>query len=261
MNYQKYIFTFLFFPLIACTPTKQSTIDTTLQSKVDSILQNKMTEINAISGQAIVMDIAGNIKAMVGNGQKQSSSLMRAVSIYEALETGKIHLSDMVDTEQGIAIINGDTIKDHNWHRGGYGKITLKQGLAYESEIAVSKALQIAGIEAVDSLATPLEMLKLFNGIIKNDSLKSAFRHCITDGLGKPASSDKVEVAGLSGRRIISLENSENPEYAVEFIGYCPADEPKYSIIVSMNKIGLPASGGAMGGSVFKDIVELMNNN
>ena len=41
--------------MIACTPTKQSTIDTTLQTKVDSILHNKMSEINDISGQAIVM--------------------------------------------------------------------------------------------------------------------------------------------------------------------------------------------------------------
>ena len=50
--------------MIACTPTKQSMIDTTLQSKVDSILQNKMSEINAISGQAIVMEVQkGDIKA------------------------------------------------------------------------------------------------------------------------------------------------------------------------------------------------------
>ena len=245
--------------MLACTPTKKSTIDTTLQSTVDSILQNKMSEINAISGQAIVMDIEGNIKAMVGNGKKQPSSLMRPISLHKALETGKVHLSDTVDTEEGIAIINGDTIKDHNWHRGGYGKITLKQGLACESNTAVAKATKMADIEAVDSLVTPLEMLKLFNSIIKNDSLKSALRYYITDGLGKQASSDKVEVAGFSGRSTISVDNSEKPEYAVEFIGYFPANAPKYSIIVSMNKVGLPASGGLMAGSVFKDIVEVLN--
>ena len=242
--------------ILSCSCNKRTTIDTTLQTKVDSILQNKMSEIDAVSGQAIIMDMTGNIKAMVGNSKKQSSSLMRAVSIHKALETGKVHLSDSVDTEEGVAIINGDTIKDHNWHRGGYGKITLKQGLASESEIAVSKALQMAGVETVDSLVTPLEMLKLFNSIIKNDSLKSAFRYCVTEGLGRPASTDKVEVAGLSGRKVVSKANPEKPEYAVEFIGYFPADEPKYSIIVSMNKIGFPASGGLMAGSVFKDIVD-----
>jgi len=50
---------------------------------------------------------------------------------------------------------------------------------------------------------------------------------------------------------------SEN-EYAVEFYGYFPADTPKYSIIVSMNKKGLPVSGGLMAGSVFSDIVDYM---
>ena len=245
--------------LTSCTKSN-STIDSNLQTKVDSILQFKMSEINAISGQAIVMDMAGNIKAMVGNGKKQPSSLMRPISLHKALETGKVHLSDTVDTEEGIAIINGDTIKDHNWHRGGYGKITLKQGVACNSSIAVAKATQMAGVEAVDSLVTPLEMLKLFNSIIKNDSLKSALRYYITDGLGKQASSDKVEVAGFSGRSTISVDNSEKPEYAVEFIGYFPANAPKYSIIVSMNKVGLPASGGLMAGSVFKDIVDYMNN-
>ena len=242
---------------IACTPIKQSTIDTTLQSKVDSILQNKMSEIGAISGQAIVMDIQANeIKAMVGNGKKQSSSLMRAVSIHKALETGKVVLSDTVDIGNGVIILNSDTIFDHNWHRGGYGRITLKKGLACESEIAIRLALDATGVEAVDSLVTPLEMLKLFNGIIKNDSLKSAFRFCVTEGLGRPASTDKVEVAGLSGRKVVSKANPEKPEYAVEFIGYFPADEPKYSIIVSMNKIGFPASGGLMAGSVFSEIVD-----
>jgi cell division protein FtsI (penicillin-binding protein 3) len=76
--------------------------------------------------------------------------------------------------------------------------------------------------------------------------------------LGKQASSDKVEVAGFSGRSTIWVDKLEKPEYAVEFIGYFPADAPKYSIIVSMNKKGLPASGGLMAGSVFKDIVDCM---
>ena len=44
--------------------------------------------------------------------------------------------------------------------------------------------------------------------------------------------------------------------YAVEFCGYFPTDNPKYSIIVSINKAGLPASGGLMVGDVFKKIAD-----
>lgn len=34
-----------------------STIDSTLQVRVDSILQNKLSELNALSGQAIIMEV------------------------------------------------------------------------------------------------------------------------------------------------------------------------------------------------------------
>ena len=130
-----------------------STIDPDLQSNVDSILQLKMSEINAISGQAIVMDMAGNIKAMVGNGKKQPSALMRVVSINNALDTKKISLSDIVDTGNGVVIFNGDTIFDHNWHRGGYGKISLKKGSVPESIIAF---LESTDFESAVRLAVSL---------------------------------------------------------------------------------------------------------
>jgi cell division protein FtsI/penicillin-binding protein 2 len=56
----------------------------------------------------------------------------------------------------------------------------------------------------------------------------------------------------------IANDGKMKTEYAVEYCGYFPADSPKYSIIVSMNKMGLPASGGLMAGSVFSEIVEFM---
>ena len=52
-------------------------------------------------------------------------------------------------------------------------------------------------------------------------------------------------------------QNSLVPPYAdipvsythlVEFCGYFPSDNPKYSIIVSINKKEIPASGGLMAG-------------
>ena len=97
------------------------------------------------------------------------------------------------------------------------------------------------------------------------DSLQMALVKVVTEGLGKPAQSDKVQVAGVSGGCQISTEedNSEgrvNTIYSVEYCGYFPADAPKYTIIVSMNKKGLPASGNLMAGSVFKEIVDYMSH-
>lgn len=266
-----------------------SAIDSTLQVKAISILENKLSELNALSGQAIIMEVqTGQIEAMVGLErkdsanyqpcenlpQKQALGLIQPLSILAALETGKVKLSDTVDVGNGIYSTNEIEIKDHNWHRGGYGTITIQQGLAVSSEIAVYKTIEKAfGSEQayqaqlkkmeinLDSLNT-LEMLTLYNEIAKNgniaskantDSLKQALKYVVTDGLGQSVKSEKVQVAGKTGA--LQLEDGS---YIVEFCGYFPADNPQYSIIVSINKEELPAAG-FMAGNVFKQIVNYMN--
>lgn len=153
-----------FIGLASCQPKQKtieltSTIDSTLQIKATSILENKLTELNALSGQAIVMEVqTGHIKAMVGLERKDSadyqpcenfsqaheSALMHPISLLAALETGKMKLSDMVDVGNGIYSIQDRELKDHNWHRGGYGEISIKQGLASSSNIAVYKTMEKA---------------------------------------------------------------------------------------------------------------------
>ena len=278
--------------LFSCQSKQQedkqvSTIDSTLQVKATSILENKLSELNALSGQTIIMEVqTGHIKAMVGLERKDSadyqlcenfsqaheSALIQPISILAALETGKIKLTDTVDVGDGIYICKGDTIKDHNWHRGGYGKITIKQGLASSSEIAVYKAMEMAfnGYTqtyydqlkkiGISNLDTPLQMLTAYNSIANNrnnqaniDSLKQALEYVVTDGLGQPAKSDKVQVAGKTG--MVQLEDGS---YIVEFCGYFPADKPQYTIIVSINKMELPVSGGLTAGDVFRQIVDIL---
>ena len=94
--------------MLSCTPQNErvSTIDNTLQKKVDSILQYKITEINAISSQAIVMEVeTGEIKAMVGKGNSQASGLVRAATMLAALESGRVKLSDPVDVGEGVYMV------------------------------------------------------------------------------------------------------------------------------------------------------------
>ena len=321
-----------------------SIIDSTLQVNITSILKNKLSELNALSGQAIVMEAqTGNIKAMVGLERKDSadyqscenfsqaheSALIQPISILTALETGKVKLSDTVDVSNGIYSIQDRELKDHNWHRGGYGEISIKQGLASSSNIAVYKTTEkafgddaqayfnllnkvnygkpdsIAGIANLkpayfvtpkdsgwsntafawfcigyNQTITPIQMLTFYNAIANSgkmvqpqlykdsttvinpqiasqaniDSLKQALEYVVTDGLGQPAKSDKIQIAGETGT--VQLENGN---YIVEFCGYFPADVPQYSIIVSIHKDGLPASGGLMAGDVFRQIVDYIN--
>ena len=240
--------------LMSCGEAKESAIDAVLQEKVDSVLHEKMSEISAMSGQAIVMDYqTGEVIAMVGEMKKQKSPLLSAVDVYNALSTGKVSLTDTVDVGEGILVMDGDTVKDHNWVLGGYGKITLLDGVAHKSNIAVRKALQTAGLEPTDSLVTPIEVAELFRQISKDENVNVALRYCVTDGVSQRAASETVDVAGMPG----SCEVGDGI-YAVEFCGYFPAESPKYVVAVSMNKKGYPASGAIMAGSVFRQIVELM---
>ena len=333
--------------MIACNSTKQkdtqtsTTIDSTLQVKATSILENKLTELNALSGQVIIMKVqTGHIKAMVGLERKDGanylpcenfsqaheSALMHPISILAALETRKVKLSDMVDVGNGIYSIQDRELKDHNWHRGGYGEISIKQGLASSSNIAVYKTMEkafrddaqayfnlidrmnygkpdcIAGIANLkpayfvtpkdsgwsdtafawfcigyNQTITPIQTLTFYNAIANSgkmvqpqlykdsttvinpqiasqaniDSLKQALEYVVTDGLGQPAKSNKIQVAGETGT--IQFEDGS---YIVEFCGYFPANAPQYSIIVSIHKERLPVSGGLIAGDVFRQITE-----
>ena len=332
--------------LLSCQPKQRteiiSTIDSTLQVNATSILEEKLSEINAQSGQVIVMEVqSGQIKALVGLTKKdstnyqscenfsvwQSTGLMRPISLLAALETGKVKLSDKVDTGDGIYQVHGRELKDHNWHRGGYGELTVQEGLAVGSNIATYKTMEkafgdnpqtffdllanmsygkpdsINGIASLqpykiteknitwncigyEQLISPIQVLTFYNAIANNgkmiqpqlykdsvvvinpqiasrasiDSLKKALVFNVTDGLGQPAKSDMITVAGQQGTIVVSTDNG-NTVYSVEFCGYFPANNPKYSIIVSINKTGLPASGGLMAGDVFKKIIANLKQN
>lgn len=82
----------------------------------------------------------------------------------------------------------------------------------------------------------------------------------VSEGLGKPAGSDKFEVAGKTGTAQKSKGalgyKTGGVSYLLSFVGYFPADKPRYTCIVCIQKEGLPASGGGMSGVVFHNIAE-----
>ena len=276
--------------LSACT-TKQgrtvetSTIDSTLQAEVTSIMENKLEEFGAQSGQAIVMEVqTGQIKASYGKAldTPYRSELVCLASLFAALETGKVHLDDTVDSENGVCITGNDTLFDHNWRRGGYGRITVREAFAYNSVVGNYKmaakafggnmeeyfsklreaysmtgdttSLVVFANHGEWATVSPMQTLTLVNGIAANtgnDSLKSALRYTVTNGLGMKANTDKTEIAGISG-----TTRQEDGTYWAEFCGYFPFNSPKYSIIVAIHKRESPASGGAMAGRIFKEIAE-----
>jgi cell division protein FtsI (penicillin-binding protein 3) len=139
-----------------------------------------------------------------------------------------------------------------------------------------------------ERLMAPIQMLTFYNAIANNGKMvkptmktgkieiinpqiasrnnikvmQEVLEHVVSQGLGRKAGTPILKVAGKTGTSQVGEydfreENNVN-EYQLAFCGYFPADAPKYSIIVSMNKLGLPASGGGMAGVVFHYIVKWM---
>ena len=90
--------------------------------------------------------------------------------------------------------------------------------------------------------------------------LQTILEQVVSVGLGKRAGSPNFKVAGKTGTAQVSKGaggyKSGGTNYLVSFAGYFPADNPRYSCIVCIQKSGLPASGGSMSGKVFHDIAE-----
>lgn len=108
-----------------------------------------------------------------------------------------------------------------------------------------------------------MPVVVMHNQICKEETLKKLqiiLEHVVSQGLGKKAGSTSFKVAGKTGTAQISqgaggYKNSMT-HYLLSFVGYFPADNPKYSCIVCLQKGGLPVSGGGMAGPVFHNIAE-----
>lgn len=89
------------------------------------------------------------------------------------------------------------------------------------------------------------------------DSICQALERTVTEGLGKRANTDKTKVAGRGGT--VRIENPDDSTYVMDFCGYFPTDNPRYTILVVLKKQGLPASGHIHAAEVFRQIVDSMN--
>lgn len=99
--------------------------------------------------------------------------------------------------------------------------------------------------------------------IAKEKTIKDIQRiltEVVSEGLGRKAGSESFAVAGKTGTAQMSKGalgyKAGGTSYLLSFAGFFPADNPRYSCIVCIQKTGLPASGGGMSGVVFHNIAE-----
>ena len=281
----------------------------------------------------------------------EPGSVFKTASILVALDDGVVDTTYMVETAGGVWPMYGRDMKDHNWRRGGYGRISLPRSLEVSSNIGVSRIIDdhyrnnpekyVRGIYRTglaDNLRIPLvgatparirmphknshgqydnwshtalpwmsigyetqippiSTLTFYNTIANNGkmmrprfvqrvvkngetimefppevmreqiakestikTMQTILEHVVSQGLGKKAGSTSFKVAGKTGTAQISQGVGGYKigvtNYLLSFAGFFPADDPRYSCIVCIQKSGLPASGGGMSGVVFHHIAE-----
>ena len=127
---------------------------------------------------------------------------------------------------------------------------------------------------------SPLQILTFYNAIANNGKMVKPTFHkrdttiikeqvaskeniatiqqlLIQKGLTTKVFSNKIPIAGEQGVAVVK-EDRDNTIYCLQFCGYYPSDNPQYSIIVSLNKKGLPANGG-MAASIVTEVIECNN--
>lgn len=134
------------------------TIDKKITKLSRKLLKKEMKECGGHYGQVFVMESqTGNIKAWVAledeyhNGDITDAPLLKHQLCSDPMKPlmatiGMVdsHTSwnDSVDTKCGIDSIGDMRIKDHNWHRGGYGKVSFLDGFKWHSNIAMIRAME-----------------------------------------------------------------------------------------------------------------------
>lgn len=218
----------------------------------------------------------------------QEQSVMECGSTYLALlSSGKVTPEHVYDTGFGVY----GEVRDHNWRRGGYGTISLERALGVRSQIAFTMAKeQVYGVNTseFDDLIfsylagrpnSALGILTFYNAVANGGKmvdlvsegedckviqeqiaqpqhikeLQVGLEHSVSQGLMRKAGRDYVKVSAC-GRTFNLADNYRR----MELCGYFPSDNPLYTIMVVLEKEGLPASAGGMCGPIFARTIDLL---
>ena len=173
---------------------------------------------------------------------------------------------DFIEGIEGLKPATYNSPKDSDW----VNKLVIWSAIGYYREIAPIQMLTFYNAIANDGKMMKPTLktgeIEIINPQIASEEnikkIQVILDHVVSQGLGRKAGLPLMRVAGKTGTSQVGEyefgEDTYVTEYQVAFCGYFPADMPKFSIIVSMNKLGLPASGGGMAGVVFHNIVEWM---
>ncbi|MDD4922994.1 MAG: penicillin-binding transpeptidase domain-containing protein, partial [Bacteroidales bacterium] len=136
-----------------------TTLDIHLQDIAETALGRELRRVNAASGTVVLMEVeTGEIRAISNLGltpsgdyyetqnyavsdQSEPGSTFKTFSMIVALEDKKVHPDDSVDAGNGIKMMYGSRMTDHNANHGGYHTITAAKSIWFSSNIGVSSLI------------------------------------------------------------------------------------------------------------------------
>jgi cell division protein FtsI (penicillin-binding protein 3)/stage V sporulation protein D (sporulation-specific penicillin-binding protein) len=91
-----------------------------------------------------------------------------------------------------------------------------------------------------------------------SEFMRSAMKKVVSEGGGKLASSEKVSIAGKTGTAQVAIGGEYvKGQYVASFVGFWPAEKPKYVMIISLGEPqGARYYGGQISAPIFKSIAE-----
>jgi len=168
------------------------------------------------------------------------------------------------------------TPKNKSWNKN----MTLPQmAYGYEMQLTPLKMLSFYNavanngkyiapifVKEIRRLGNPIEQFqaKVINDKICSDKtlskIKSMLEGVVTEGSGKQIVYNPLyKIAGKTGTAQVADANKGykgNKQYQASFVGYFPADKPKYSMIVVINDPKGAYYGALVSGPVFREIAD-----
>lgn len=217
-----------------------STIDVDYQEIAENALRDTIGLLGAKSGCVVVMEVkTGKIKAIVnlelheptGNYIESENHVLRdriepgstfkIASLMAVLDDGKVKISDTFDTKNGILRVANRVMRDHNYHKGGYGVLRV-------DEI----------IHASSNVGTTLMVQRAFGGRSK-DFIEKLYDYRLNDSL-------PLQMKGIATPWIKHPVKNRRNWYATSLAWISIGYETKIPLIYMLTFYNAIANGGTM---------------
>ncbi len=220
----------------------------------------------------------------IRNAFEQSSNIAFATLVEDEFKNNQAKFIEHIYKTKINEPLNLDIIGEgkpyiKNPSDKSWSKLSMPwMSFGYESTLAPIHILTFYNAIANDGVMVKPQFVKeirhgnvvkhVFDTIVINESIASAktietlqelLRGVVVNGTAKNLSKLPFSVAGKTGTARISQGSSgyNRKNYTASFVGYFPAEEPKYScIVIISNPRGGKYYGSSVSGPVFKEVAE-----